>query len=198
MTTIPDPTTDDGTTVTMLVRGDENLIPRTGTEVAELLDRAANFQATASFVQKARKAEATGSVGLYLEAVVFSATGVPFTHMKFFVIGTHIYVYNRTNGDARANWRHRDTTSLAEALTVVQKAIDKPNVKVFGHPVLVELAADDLSAVETGQMPPGRFRGQYRIERDFGRYDFEMDVVTAPIPPKLIRALRSTRFVQPV
>ena len=110
--------------------------------------------------------------------------------MKFFIIDRHLYTYNRMNGDARANWRYRKTVDLAMALGTVQATISKSNVRVLGHPVLVELTADDLSAVETYQMPPARFRGQYRIERDFGRYDFKMDVVTAPVPESLIRALR--------
>ena len=186
------PTMTDATFATdgppMLIRADRNetITGRSAAEVSTLLDRAAAAPATAGFVQKARKAEATGTLGLYLEAVMFTGSGKPFTHMKFFVIDCHVYVYNRSAGDSRANWRQRDVASLDEALKVVQATIDKPQVKIFGHPVLVELSADDLSAVEAGQMPPGRFRGQYRIERDFGRFDFEMDVVSAPIPKALV------------
>ena len=64
----------------------------------------------------------------------------------------------------------------------MQVALDKPNVQLFGHPVLVELTAADLSQIEEGNIPEGRFRGQYRIEKDFGRYDFEMDIASQPLP----------------
>lgn len=177
------------TTPTGLVIGGTEIVPRDGDAVARLLDKASAIPTTASHVQKARKAEATGALGLYLEAVAFTTAGNPFTHMKFFVVQEHVYGYSRNVGDARANWKHRTVASLADALTVVQTAISKDNVRMFGHPVMVELTADDLSSVESDQMPAGRFRGQYRIERDFGRYDFEMEVVTAPIPEPLVKAL---------
>lgn len=192
MTTIPAPEAPPAHT---LIRHSDTLIARDGDSVGLLLERAAADTTTASFVQKARKAEQTGAVGLYLEAVSFTAAGTPFSHMKFFVVGGYVYVYNRSTGDARANWRSRETPDVASALLVVQTAIDKPNVKVFGHPVLVELTPDDVSTVEAGQIPPARFRGEYRIQRDFGKYDFEMPVVSAPIPAKLQRALDSKRIV---
>jgi hypothetical protein len=178
-----------------LTIGDTTYQPRDANAVVTLLDRASADPTTTAFVQKARKAEATGTLGLYIEAVAHTAHGTPFSHMKFFIVGTHVYSYNRSAGDARANWRGRNVASLADALMLVQAAIDKPAVKILGHPVLVELTPDDVSAVESGQLPPGRFRGQYRIERDFGRYDFEMDVRTAPMPPKLVKALSRKPWV---
>lgn len=193
MTITETPPTDDK----KLVIPGATLVARKADDVARLLDRAAANPTTASFVQKARKAEATGSLGLYLEAVAHTKAGAPFTHMKFFIVGEHVYSYGRSVGDTRANWKHRTTGDLVHSLRVVQNAISKDNVRIFGHPVLVELTSDDLSAIESDAMPPGRFRGQYRIERDFGRYDFEMPVVSAEIPDKLLRALRSSKWVQP-
>jgi hypothetical protein len=185
-----DTATIDPVTPPSITHDGFHISARTGPELALLIDRASRNPVTGPFVQKARKAEGTGTLGLYVEAVAFTAAGAPFTHMKFFVIDRHVYYYNRANGDTRANWRYKKTADLLSALSTVQATIAKPNVKVLGHPVLVELQADDLSAVETGQMPPARFRGQYRIERDFGRYDFVMEVVTAPIPMSLASALR--------
>ena len=168
------------------------MLPRAAGDVATLIHQANASPIDRAFVQKAKGGEGTGTLGLYLEAVVLAgASQTPFTHMKFFVVGTHVYGYSRSNGDARANWRHRTAKTLQATLETVQKAIDRPNVKLFGHPVLVELTADDLSAIESGGMPPARFRGQYRIEKDFGRYDFEMEIVSANIPPSLIAALRN-------
>jgi hypothetical protein len=180
-----------------LVLSGETIVPRDGAAVAMLLERASNDPNSASFVIKAKSAERTGMVGLYVEAVAHTAAGKPFSHMKFFVVGPHVYVYNRSVGDSRANWRTRTTTSLADALLVVQKSIDKDIVQVIGHPVLVELTPDDVSAVESDQLPPARFRGQYRIERDFGRYDFATPVVSKPLPRKFAKALRSTPWVTP-
>jgi len=159
-----------------------------------LLDRCSYNPTLAPFVQKARKTEATNVLGLYLEAVAFTSAGKPFNHLRFFVVGPHIYVYNRANGDTRANWKMRTEPTLLAALQLVQAALDKPSVKLFGHPVLVELTADDLSAIESGSLPPARFRGTYRIERDYGRYDFEMEVRSTPVPPKLIKTLTAPPF----
>lgn len=159
-----------------------------------LLDQCSYNPTLTPFVQKARKSEATAVLGLFLEAVAFTSSGKPFNHLRFFIVGPHIYVYNRAAGDTRANWKMRTEASLLAALQLVQAAIDKPSVKMFGHPVLVELTADDLSAIESGALPPARFRGVYRIERDFGRYDFEMDVVSKPIPNKLIKHLTAASF----
>jgi len=191
MTPMPAP----ATLVRSTIGGEETLTARDGASVAKLLNRAAANPVLNSFVQKARTAEATGVVGLYVEAVVFTSAGKPFSHMRFFIIDKHLYVYNRSVGDARANWKLRTEESLAHALTLVQSSLAKANVKMFGHPVLVELTADDLSAVESGQMPPARFRGAYRIERDFGRYDFEMDVKSADIPASLVKMLRDPAWV---
>jgi hypothetical protein len=176
----------------------EVLIARDRDANASLLFRASRDPATTGSVQKAKTAEKTGVLGLYLEAVAHTASGSPFAHMRFFVVDNHLYTYNRNVGDTRANWRHRKVTSLAAALTVVQNVIDKDTVQMFGTPILVELTPDDVSAVETGQMPPARFRGQYRLERDFGKYDFKMEVKSANVPPKLIKALRNNdRYVKP-
>jgi hypothetical protein len=154
-----------------------------------LIDKTSYNPTWAAFLQKARRSEATGVLGLYLEAVAHTSAGKPFNHLKFFVIAGSIYVYNRGVGETRANWKIRKTPSLHSALNLVQEAINKPSVKVFGHPILVELTADDLSAVESGAMPPARFRGQYRIERDYGRYDFEMAITSKAVPARLVKLL---------
>ena len=194
MTSIPVP----DTVVTDLIRGEQQFLARDATANTKLIEKLAAFPGTSGFVQKARATESTGMLGLYLEAVVFASTGQPFAHMRFFVIDRHIYVYNRSAGETRANWRIRTESSLAAALLVVQEAMNRPTVKPFGHPVLVELTADDISAVESGAMPPARFRGAYRIERDFGRYDFEMEVTSKPIPERMIRFLNDPAFVKAV
>lgn len=183
--------------VTRLIHGGQIYQPYDGAAVTNLLDRASASPATTGFVQKAKTSEGTGVVGLYLEAVVFNSAGNPFAHMKFFIIDRNIYVYNRSAADARANWRLRREESLAAALGVVQQALGKNNVRMFGHPVLVELTADDLSAVESGAMPPGRFRGQYRVERDYGRYDFAMEVRSANLPTPLVKLLSDARWRRP-
>lgn len=196
MTSIPVPTHPDTSRLVRSIDGNEvTIYARTADANTKLLDKLAATPATSGFVQKARSGEGTGVLGLYAEAVVFAAAGTPFAHMRFFVIDRHIYVYNRSAGDSRANWRIRDEATLADALLVVQEALNRPNVRLFGHPVLVELTADDLSAVESGAMPPARFRGAYRIERDFGRFDFTMDVVSKPIPAKMEQMLAHGAWV---
>lgn len=203
MTTIPSPTGPDvdtaaGPVKPLLVRADGVRIVGRDAATVDVLIRKANANpVTRSFVQKAKGGEGTGSLGLYLEAVTHTGSGTPFTHMKFFVVDCHVYAYSRSVGDTRANWRHRDVKSLQNALETVQKALDRPNVKLFGHPVLVELTSDDLSAIEEGGMPPARFRGQYRIEKDFGRYDFEMDVVSSNLPASLVQSLRNGYVTAP-
>jgi uncharacterized Zn finger protein (UPF0148 family) len=192
-------TTDAPALHTLNRSNGEKLTARNAEEVADLITICAKGDATKDFMQKARNGEGTGTLGLYVEAVAFNAHGKPMSHMKFFVIGEHLYAYNRQNGDTRANWRHRVVASLADALGAVQAALDKPSVKLFGHPVMVELTPDDLSAVETNQMPPSRFRGESRIARSFERYDFDPDtaVESLPVPSSLTKMLRTPQFVTP-
>lgn len=189
MTTIPAPL--------MLDTGTEVIIARDATQVATLIRRANASPTTRPYVQKAKGGEGVGTLGLYVEAVVLTGAGKPFTHMKFFVVDSNVYAYSRTAGDARANWRRREASSLRHALEIVQSALDRDNVQLFGHPVLVELTAADLSQVESGGIPEGRFRGQYRIEKDFGRYDFEMEIRSTPLPDVLVEALRKGHVVNP-
>lgn len=177
MTTMPAPTS----TIPTLILDEDTYIGYTADEVNRLIGKAHSIEATRDFVQQAKAGEGTGTLGLYVEAVAHTAAGAAFTHMKFFVVGCYVYAYSRTVGDARANWRRREAPTLQAALATVQSALNRPNVKLFGHPVLVELTADDLSAIEEGGMPPARFRGEYRIQKQFGRYDFEMPVVSKPV-----------------
>lgn len=181
-------------TLSRLTHGMEELTGRTANGVGALIAAIVDGP-HAAFLQRAREEEGTGTLGLYMEAVSFDAANAPFSHMRFFVVGAHLWAYNRAVGDTRAAWRHRGTEHLAESLSIVQAAIDKPTVKVFGHPVLVELTAADISAVEEGTAPSCRFRGQSRIERDFGRYDFAMPVVTVAVPDEIVAVLRSSEFV---
>jgi hypothetical protein len=192
MTTIPIPDTapELGTTSKLILTVDDRtLIGHDADEVTTLITKANASPIGRNYVQKAKGGEGVGALGLYLEAVVHTTAGKPFTHIKYFVVDRHVAAYARTVGESRANWKRRDMASLQAALETVQSAIDKPNVKVFGHPVLVELQADDLSSLEEGGMPPARFRGQYRIEKDFGRYDFEMGIVSTAIPASLLKML---------
>jgi hypothetical protein len=197
-TTMTDTTTFEPTPTGPNTLGRESgevITARTDTEINNVIGAISRNPITAPFLQKARKSEGIGALGLYVEAVAFTSAGTPFTHMKFFVVGTHVYAYSRQNGDARANWRHRSTASLQASLNAVQSALDRPNVQIFGHPVLVELTADDLAAIESDTQPPARFRGQHRIQRDYGNYDFEMDVVTGEVPASLTRYLRDDKHV---
>jgi hypothetical protein len=199
MTTFPAPL--DGDTITevagspTLHTDKATLIAYNDTEVASLIRRANAVPSTRAYVQKAKNGEGTGTLGLYVEAVVLTTNGNPFTHMKFFVVGSNVYAYSRTTGDSRANWRRRETQSLEAAVRMVQAALDRENVRMFGHPVLVELTAADLSQVESGGIPEGRFRGQYRIEKDFGRYDFKMDIRSTELPLGLTQALRKGHVI---
>jgi hypothetical protein len=178
----------DTPTITTLVHKDVALSPMTADQVATMIHRFGHANAK-RFLVKARGGEGVGVLGLYLEAVLFDALGHPHSHLKYFVVGTNLYAYSRLAHEARANWRRREVPSLAHALTSVQTFIDRPNVTVLGHPVLVELTSDDLSNIESKAMPPARFRGQTRIERDFGRYDFKMPVVTAEMTATAIKLL---------
>jgi hypothetical protein len=173
-----------------LTRDGETIVGRTGPIVESLIDAMVADPAAAEFIQRARVGEGTQTLGLYVEAVAFAANNVPMSHMKFFVIDKNLYVYNRQKGDLRANWRRRVVMNLATALGTVQAAIDKPTVKVLGHPVLVELTADDWSAAEGDAMPPARFRGQSRIQKQFGRYEFEGPVQSIPVSDAAVRLLR--------
>ena len=193
-TPVPNSPGPEGNT---LIREDLTFHARDKAANTLLLDKLSAIPTCAGFVQKARTGEGTGVVGLYMEAVVFTAAGAAFAHLRFFVIDRHIYVYNRSAGDTRANWRIRTEQSLAHALMVVHEALNRPNVRLFGHPVVVELTADDLSAVESGAMPPARFRGAYRIERDFGRYDFVMPVTSKPLPAKMEKLLSDPSWIVP-
>ena len=54
--------------------------------------------------------------------------------------------------------------------------------ELFGRVILVEMTADDISAIESDQVPGARFRGQYRNEKDTGKFDFDK-VAAGPSGP---------------
>jgi len=126
------------------------------------------------FVVKARGTEGTGSYGLYLEVV--NETPGAESHTRYFVVGPNLYASARPKGATKANWRHKRVDSLEKVLTFLDGVLNRPGIKLFGRPLLVELEADSVSQVEADQIPAARFRGQYRIERDFGKYDFTKPV----------------------
>lgn len=122
---------------------------------------------------KAKADTGTGSLGLYAEFVTRDTTGEPVRHSRYFVVGRHVYAASKTIGQTKAHWKVRDMANTVDALNVIEKMADRSNVEPFGTYVFVELAADDLATIESGQAPGARFRGQYRLERDFGKFDFE-------------------------
>ena len=67
-----------------------------------------------------------------------------------------------------------DPSALATPIDIdVQTAIERQGAELFGRVTLGELTADDISTIEAGQAPGARFRGQYRVEKDFGKFDFD-------------------------
>ena len=71
----------------------------------------------------------------------------------------------RTGGTRRSSrWRRSCAGSTRRS--------PGPSIKLFGRVLFVELEADSVAQIEEGQLPAARFRGQYRIEQDFGKYDF--------------------------
>lgn len=133
------------------------------------------------FIVQARGEDGTGTYGLYLEVV--NETPGHESHYRYFVVGPNIYASSRSKGMTKANWRHRKVESVEKVLSFLDGVLTRPEVKLFGRPLLVELEADSVSQIEADQMPAARFRGQYRVERDFGKYEFGQVIVAEEFPP---------------
>ncbi|HEY9378936.1 MAG TPA: hypothetical protein VIQ02_17815 [Jiangellaceae bacterium] len=128
---------------------------------------------------KARGGDGTNTVGLYVE-LVCTTTGRE-SHSRYFVVGEHVYLSHREKGMTKANWRHKKGSSLEAALKFIDATMAREGVELYGRILLVELEADSISQIEAGQLPSARFRGQYRIEKDFGKYEFGDDIRNVPI-----------------
>lgn len=140
--------------------------------------------------------EGTGTVGLYVEMVC--TTPGRESHSRYFVVGPHVYLSHREKGMVKANWRHKAGASLEAALRFIDKTLARDNVHLYGRVLLVELEADSVSQIETGQLPSARFRGQYRIERDYGKYEFGAEIRSSPIPPMAATLLATAQPLAPL
>ena len=87
--------------------------------------------------------------------------------------GNNVYAASRVPGESKAKWKGRKGASLYAALNMVEKALERSGAELFGRIIMVEMTADDISAIEADQVPGARFRGQYRNEKDFGKFDFD-------------------------
>lgn len=152
-----------------------------GEKVATVIRHARHLEQFRDFILPARGGSGIGSYGLYLEIV--NETEGHESHMRYFAVGPNLYASSRAKGMTKANWRHRKVDSLEKVLTFLDEVLTRPNVKLLGRPLLVELEADSVSQVEAGQMPAARFRGQYRTEKDYGKYEFGDPVTSVPLPP---------------
>ena len=174
---------------TITVDGKE-VKPHDARRVGRTIRQLHTFKPTKPFIVKARGDDGVGSLGLYLELVarrdVKGADGVtisnrPVRHTRYFVYGRTVYAASRGRDATKATWRQRSYDSVADALNVVEAAINREDVQQFGRAILVELTADDISTIEAGGNPGARFRGQYRNEKDFGKFDFdEYDAKNCP------------------
>ena len=172
--------TDTETPANRLTANGTIQTPLDAAQVEKTIRKARNNETYGRFVVPARRGEGTGTYGLYLEVV--NATPGHESHIRYFVVGSNVYAASRAKGASKANWRHRKGGSLEAALSFIDGVLSRPGVTLFGRPMLVELEADSVSQIEEGQIPAARFRGVYRIERDFGKYDFEGEIKTEEWP----------------
>jgi hypothetical protein len=125
----------------------------------------------------ARGDEGTNTWGMYCEIVhVSSYNDAPVRHTRYFIYGNHMFAASRLADATKATWKSRDVESLQHALDAVQDTLAKPNAKLHGRILLVEMKADDISTLEAGEVPGARFRGQYRNDKLVGKYNWETDI----------------------
>lgn len=186
MTTISNPLTDEATaTGPSRVHSTTGAVqtPLSPFDVSITIRRAVNSDKWKHYVVPARGEDGTGTYGLYLEVV--NETPGRESHTRYFLVGQNLYASSRPKGATKANWRHKKVASLEEVLLFLDKVLARPSIKLFGRVLLVELEADSVAQIEEGQLPTARFRGQYRIEKDFGKYEFGTYVVdTASVWPE--------------
>ena len=161
----------------------------TDDQQATLLRRLHRGTSSKQMFVKARGGDGTAAVGLYVE-LVCTTVGRE-SHSRYFVVGEHVYLSHREKGMAKANWRHKKGSSLEAALRFVEATMGRDDIELYGRVLLVELEADSVSQIESGQLPTARFRGQYRIERDFGKYDFGGDIKSEPVGADALKYLRA-------
>ena len=172
-------TLSDGTTQTALSERD----------MRSLLTKLNNGATSKGMYVKARGGDGTNMVGLYLE-LVCTLPGKE-SHSRYFVVGQHVWLSHREKGMSKATWRHKAGSSLESALVFIDNTMQREGVELYGRVLLVELEADSVSQIETGQLPGARFRGQHRIERDYGKYDFGMDIKFDGIPASVVSLLQA-------
>lgn len=171
---------------------------RTAHDVKMSIDAIAASSTLGPYIVKARGGDGVGTLGLYLEVLSIGSGDKPWRHTRYFVYGNKVYASSRPVGTTKANWKFRVVESPRKALEMIDRIVDDTKTVVYGRPVLVEMKADDISAIESGQIPGARFRGQHRVERDFGKYDFGSEVrseftsVSESIPPRLSKLLGHT------
>jgi hypothetical protein len=173
----------------------------TAQQARSTINRLHNQDDTKPFIAKARGGEGVGTVGLYIEVITIRDMQ-PVRHTRYFVYGSTLYAASRSAGESKAGWKPRKTPSVHDALDLIDEITDRVDTKVFGRPILVELKADDISALEAGQVPGARFRGQYRVEKEFGKFDFSKGSdriqyvpfnynVTKAVAPKVVAGVSS-------
>lgn len=116
--------------------------------------------------------------GLYLEAVEeHKITGRPRRYWRFFLVNDHLYVYARIADKKATTWRKMKYATHDEARARLMTTLAGNATLRFvgrGEPVLTQLRATDVIAIERGQVPPARYTGQQRVEASIGKFDIDL------------------------
>ena len=127
-------------------------------------------------VEALRPTDGIDMYGLYMEAVeVHPVTKRPRRYWRFFLANDHLYVYARIANKKATTWRKTKYEShdvaRARLITTLQGNGGATQFIGRGEPILTQLRASDIIAIDKGQVPPSRYSGQQRVENAIGKFD---------------------------
>lgn len=126
---------------------------------------------------EALRSDGIDMYGLYVEAVEISKiTNAPRRYWRYFLVGEHLYLYARDVNKKATTWRRlKFPTPEASQAKLLDSLAGNSSVKFVlrGEPVLTQLRASDVIAIESDQVPAARYSGQNRVDAAIGKFDVE-------------------------
>jgi hypothetical protein len=120
--------------------------------------------------------------GLYIETVEVNSLNQVQWYNRIFLAGNAISFYHRAAHASRTTWklyRYADTATAEKALTKFTTG-GRGTMLLRGAPILVQLDAVDVTAIDEMKMPIARYRGNNRHESLFGKFNLDDTPQIAP------------------
>lgn len=120
------------------------------------------------------KRDGVNAYGLYFDYVIYHPGNLTLLRQeRRFLVKNLLCVYGRMAGDKRAAWRVYPYATHDAARDALVKHLERITVAavLLHKPLLVEMTASDMEAVNKGEAPYGRFGGVVATEKAIGKID---------------------------